>query len=271
MKIPIEFACNGDKIHGVFYPAEGALLAPVVLLLNGFPPPVGDSQIGRALAQRDIHVLTIDFRGTLQSEGLFSLSNAQEDIQAAIAFLKQDGVLSPYRFDAGKLILGGVSFGGGMALAYAAVHPEIRRIFSLAGDDYGEFAREYARNPEFAATIEAVFEGLRPFSNTVRLASSQPMQELLQDPSPYDLRLNAPALVDRDILLIGGWNDGNVTIEDKILPFYRALQSAGAKQVQIAAVQDDHSFEKCGQEVLELVVQWLSPGRYMQEGAAGRA
>ncbi|MGD8586049.1 MAG: alpha/beta fold hydrolase [Chloroflexota bacterium] len=255
MKIPIAFECHGDTIRGAFHPAEEALSAPIVLLLRGFPP-YEDSPFADRLTKRDIHVVTIDFRGALQSDGVFTLSNVQEDIQAAIAFLQQDGVLAPYGFDADQLILGGTSFGGGMALAYAVWHPEIKRIFSLAGNDFGDFARQYKRDPDFASMTDAMFEELWTSSDTVRLGN-RTVKELLDDPRPYDLRLNAPALADRDILLIGGWDDHEVTIEDRILPFYRALKEAGAQTVQIAAVQDDHSFEKCGQEVVELIVRWL--------------
>lgn len=273
MTIPVEFESNGDKIRGIFYPATlppAALPPPVVLLLNGFPPLSSESPLGQPLAQQGIPVLTFDFRGTLQSEGLFSLRNTLQDIQAALALLQRDDALPQFSFDAGRLVLGGVSFGGGMALAYAAGHPEIRRIFTLAGDDYGAFSREYERNPDFAAGIDAVFDHLWATSDRVRLASRQPMQELLQDPQPYDLRLNAPALVERDILLIGGWDDSNVRIENRILPLYRALKEAGSVSVRIVAFQDDHSFEKSYEEVLELIVGWMkSSGADGSRGTRG--
>ena len=117
-------------------------------------------------------------------------------------------------------------------------------------------------SPEMHVRLEDRCASLRPIAGTKPRGETyhqdiQLKKELLDDPRPYDLRLNAPALADRDILLIGGWDDHEVTIEDRILPFYRALKEAGAQTVQIAAVQDDHSFEKCGQEVVELIVRWL--------------
>ncbi len=276
MTLPVEFESNGDKIRGIFYSAAklppAAELPPVVILLSGFPPLRSESPLGLALARQGIHILTFDFRGTLKSEGVFALRNALQDIQAAITFLQRDDVQSQFSFDAGKLVLGGMSFGGGMALAYAASHPEIRRIFTLAGDDYGDFAREYERNPGFAARIDAVFDHLWAASDTVRLASRHPLQELLQDPKPYDLRLNASALVERGILLIGGWDDSNVKIEDRILPVYRALKEAGSEAVHIAAFQDDHSFEKSSAEVVELIVRWVkASGSGELRGRGGQA
>jgi pimeloyl-ACP methyl ester carboxylesterase len=261
MKIPVELKSNGDIIRGLFYPSQEQLPAPIVLLLGGFPPGGGDSLLGQALAQRHNHVLTFAYRGILQSEGTFSVRNVQQDIQAAITFLRQDDVLPQFSFDAGELILGGLSFGGGMVLAYAARHPEIRRIFALAGDDYGQFARDYRQRPEFTAMIDGLMDDLKTSPETVRFNGHDLMQELIDDPDPYDLRLNAPALADRDILLIGGWDDVGVTLEDKILPFYRALKEAGSQTVRITAVQDDHAFAKCGHEIADLLTRWLkSPG-----------
>ena len=83
------------------------------------------------------------------------------------------------------------------------------------------------------------------------------IKELLQNLTPYDLRLNAAALANRDILLIGGWDDVNVTIEHKILPFYRALVEAKARNVQIVAFQDDHSFERSRDKLATLIIHWV--------------
>ena len=59
-------------------------------------------------------------------------------------------------------------------------------------------------------------------SGPVRSGSEVSIRELIRNPDPYDLRLCATALADRDLLLIGGWDDSNVTIEHHILPLYRA-------------------------------------------------
>lgn len=40
-------------------------------------------------------------------------------------------MIRKFQIDTGKLVLGGWSYGGGMALAYAASHPEIQRFFRL--------------------------------------------------------------------------------------------------------------------------------------------
>ncbi len=50
-------------------------------------------------------------------------------------------------------------------------------------------------------------------------------------------------LAPKDILLFGGWDDPNVSVENIILPLYRALISEHAAPVTIIAVQDNHTFK----------------------------
>jgi hypothetical protein len=144
-----------------------------------------------------------------------------------------------------------------MVLAYAAKYPGFKRIFAIAGTDHGEFVREYKRNPLFSEMIDAIFEELKSPAGPVRFEGKAAIEELTQNPTPYDLRINAIALANRDILLIGGWDDTNVTIEHHILPFYRALVNTNAQKVQITVFQDNHEFEKSREELAATIIRWI--------------
>lgn len=258
MKIQVEFVSEGYKIQGKFYPTTGDPPFLTVLLLPGFPGNEDDVlELGRRMSQHGINTLTFNYRGTHHSKGTYSLRNTIQDIQAAIEYLHQEEVVREFQIDIGRLVLGGWSYGGGMALAYAASHPEIKRIFSIAGTDHGEFAREYMRNTTFSEMIDAMFEELKFPTGPVHFEGREVIEELTQNPDPYDLKLSAPALADRDLLLIGGWDDTNVTIELNILPLYRALVNAEAQQVHIVAIQDNHAFEKCRDKLARTVTSWL--------------
>jgi len=168
-------------------------------------------------------------------------------------------VIRKFQIDTGKLVLGGYSYGGGMALAYAATHPEIERIFSIAGSDHGEHAREYERNPAYAAMLDAMFEELKSPTGPVRFMGKAAIGELVQNPAPYDLIPNATLLANHDILLIGGWDDQFNSIEHHLLPLYRMLVAANARKVQIAACQDNHAFERSREELAAIVIRWVKP------------
>ena len=105
--------------------------------------------------------------------------------------------------------------------------------------------------------IDAILEELKSPAGPVRFEGKAANEELMQNPTPYDLRINAAALANRDILLIGGWDDTNVTIEHHILPFYRTLVNTNAQKVQITAFQDNHEFEKSREELAATIIRWI--------------
>lgn len=258
MGISIEFVSAGCKIRGKFFRAKGGGSFPTMLLLPGFPGNEEDVlELGQRMSPRGVSVVTFNYQGTYRSEGDYSLRNTLTDIAGAMEYLERDDVAQKFDVDRDRVILGGYSYGGGMALAYAAGHPEIERIVSIAGTDHGEFAREYLRNPAFAEMIDVGFEALKYPDGPVRFGGKDAVTELKQDPAPYDLRRNAATLAGRDLLLVGGWDDPYVTIEGHVLPLYRALVAHDAAQVRIVALQDGHEFEKSRGELARIMTEWV--------------
>lgn len=258
MSTPISFQSDGAKVHGRYFEAPGVQPLPTVLLLQGSPGNPSDVLgLGERFAERGYNVLTFNYRGTCESEGLSSFGNAQADIEAALAFLsKSKGV----DLAEGRLILGGWSYGGGMAMSYAAAHSEIRAVFSVAGTDHGEFMREYQRDAGYRQMIDAIFDEMAQPGSPWRLAPGATPQETLAAGSSvdaYDLRKNAPGLRDRRVLLIGSWDDVNVKIESHMLPLYRSLVGAGADQVSVLAFNDDHSFSRVRFELADAIIAWM--------------
>lgn len=68
-------------------------------------------------AQHGINALTFNYRGTHRSEGTFSFANTLLDIAAAVNYLRgNERVGSRREIRADRLVLVGLSYGGGMAL-----------------------------------------------------------------------------------------------------------------------------------------------------------
>ena len=261
MGVPVEFISGGSKVQGAFFPASEDP-SHTVLLLQGLPGDDGDViGIGERMSQHGINAFTFNYRGTYRSEGACSLLNTQGDIQAAYDYLLKGEVFRGYGVNPAKLVLGGLSYGGGMAFSYAATHPEIMRVFMIAGNDHGEFAREYLRNPDFRRMVLPAFEGMSRPEGPVDFGSDSRaiLDELTENPDPYDLRLNAESLSDRDILLLCGWDDPYVTIEDYVLPLYRRLKNLNAP-VRIVSFQDDHVFNSSREELAHTIIDWIKTG-----------
>ena len=262
---PVEITINRNGIHlkGKFYISEGTDTFPIVILLQGFP---GNEQdvlgIGEKLSEAGINALTFNYSGTHQSEGVYNFENTQKDIKAVFEFIYQPENMHKYKIDTTRIYLGGYSYGGGMALTYAANHPEIKSVFSIGGNDHGAFFKEYNRNPEMREMIDKMFDELKVQSETVRFGPGGTPKEIAEmgiiETNPtFDLRNCAPFLASKNILLIGGWDDLNVSIENIVLPLYRALINAKAKNVKITAVQDNHSFRNSREELAQVIIDWL--------------
>jgi hypothetical protein len=146
-----------------------------------------------------------------------------------------------------------------MAMAHAAQDPSVRRVVSIAGNDHGEFARELQRNQAFTEEFHNWLlsthapDGLARFNVDLKVSD----KELFDHQDVYGLRENAAHLADRSILLFGGWEDEQVTIDQFLLPLYRTLKGAGAANVTFIVYHTDHNFSNVRQRLASDIVDWL--------------
>ncbi len=259
----IDITRESVLLKGKFYLAEGQGNFPTVVLLHGFPGNESDVLgIGLKLAQSGINALTFNYSGTYKSQGKISWDNMQSDIHSALKFLKQIANIKLYNIDTNRIYLGGWCNGGGMALTYAAYHPDIKVVFSIAPSDQTEFMKLYLSNPEIKKNTDKSFGDITYPKGHLRFdQGASPMEVaetgINQINQIYDLKKCAPLLATKDILLIGGWDDRQTTMEVFILPLYRALQSAGSKSIRLMAFQDDHYFQKSRSELAHEVINWI--------------
>jgi dipeptidyl aminopeptidase/acylaminoacyl peptidase len=255
-----EFTDKGDTLAGVFYKADKPDYT--LLLLHGFPGNSDDILgLGETLASCGINMMTFNYRGTFESRGTCTLANVQEDIAAAWRFLRMPETTARFSIDTSKLVLGGYSFGGGMGLTFAANNESVKRVISIAGTDHGEFARRYASDPDFAAFFNDLFKQYEAPEGPIHFVGREALQELQDNAKTYDLRISAPKLSKKELLLIGGLNDQNVTLEEHLLPLYRKLQEEGAPNITFRVFQDDHGFSQVREELGQLICHWIkNPG-----------
>lgn len=174
--------------------------------------------LGARLAEQGINVCTFNPRGLQQSEGIHSHANTLQDIGSALQWLRQADVQRRFGVDATRLVLGGHCYGGGMVMAYAARDPSVRQVISIAGNDHEEFARELNRNAVFAEGIHRWMLSTRRPEGPAQFDFDAGLKELIDRQDVYGLRENAANLADRSILLLGGWEDEQVTIDQFLLP-----------------------------------------------------
>ena len=256
--VSIEFISKGARVRGKFFAAIGTAPSPTLLLIPGWPGnPDGVLDLGALLMQKGINVCIFNPRGLYQSEGISTHANTLHDIGAALEWLKQMDVQERFAVDTTRLVLRGYSYGGGMAMAYAARDSSIHSVISIAGNDHGEFAREIQRNKSFAENVRRVLRSTRVPEGPARFDVEASLQELVDHQNSYGLRENAEKLADRAILLIGGWEDEQATIDQYLLPLYRALRAAGAAKVTFLVYHTDHDFSNVRHRLASDITDWL--------------
>lgn len=256
--VAIQFESGGATVRGKFFPAAAAPVA-TLLLIPGWPGSTTDVLgLGAFLSARGVNVCMFNPRGFYDSGGTSSFPNTLEDIGAALRWLRQPDITKRFRIDRAKLVLGGHSYGGGMAMVYAARDSSVRRVISIAGLDFAEFIREYRRNAAFAEAFRSMMLGTLAPEGPVRFDFEADLKELAAHKDVYGLRENASNLADRSILLIGGWEDEQVTIEEYLLPLYRVLKRAGAADVTFLVYHDNHDFEAVREKMASDIGEWLT-------------
>lgn len=255
----VYFYSDSLKIQGWFYKAERDTYSPTLLLLHGFPDNNGDLLgLGEALSHEGFNAFAINYTGTHKSEGIWTPETALNSVNAAIEFLKSEHAVQNYLIDTSRIILIGQSFGGGMAVYAAAHDATINYVISIAGGDLAVVGKMIRENPDFRANHEKFLDESMADANLCRGLGGKRTHELFEDKSDsYSLVNCADKLAVKKILLIGGWHDYLISLEDHILPLYRALQSTGAKHTSIHMFDTDHSFSNANEDLVRKIRSWL--------------
>jgi pimeloyl-ACP methyl ester carboxylesterase len=256
--VPVEFLSGGETVRGRFFASSNGDPIATLVLVPGWPGNPRDVLgLGALLGPLGVNVLMFNPRGLHQSEGMSTFAHTLEDIAASLKWLRRMDIRQRFRVDTSRIALGGHSYGGGVAMAYTATDPGIMRVISIAGNDHGIWIRRMRSDPEFAGDMRKMLMSTRAPEGPARFDLDAALQELADHKEVYGLRENASRLAGRSILLLGGWEDEQVTMEDVLLPFYRSLKDAGASDVTFLTYHDDHGFGTVRQQLASDIREWL--------------
>jgi uncharacterized protein len=241
-----DITSHGARLNAVFYLASGPGPHPVVLLLHGFPGNEQNMDLAYAIRRAGWNVLIPHYRGSWGSAGSFSFSNAIEDTQAAVQFLRDPENAKKYRSDATKIAVVGHSMGGFLSLYAAAHDPAILGVAAISAWDLGLVATR----PETDARTRS-FDNASP-----RLAGTTP-EGMLEEAKQYAAKWNyvdwAPDLKSRPVLVMES-RDGN---DPDNRAFAEALRKAGDPHVTEVAMETDHGYNDHRIALQVAVLNWL--------------
>jgi uncharacterized protein len=237
---------HGARLNAVLFLASGAASHPTVLLLHGFPGNEKNLDLAYMLRRAGWNVLFPNYRGSWGSAGNFSFSNALEDSQAAVDFLRDPVNVKKYRIDPKRIVLVGHSMGGFMA-AYTAAHdPGVSALCMIAAWNIGPTVLRAADNGRAGS-----FKDSSP-----RLAGTTP-EGLMAEAKANGLKWNyveyAEALKSRPVLVMEP-NDRNREDNHAMVA---ALRNAGNTQVVEKYIETDHSFSDHRIALQAAILEWL--------------
>jgi|WetSurMetagenome_2_1015567.scaffolds.fasta_scaffold162883_2 hypothetical protein len=96
-------------------------------------------------------------------------------------------------------------------------------------------------------------------------------QEISKLENVYGLSDNAANLADRSILLIGGWEDVQVTVDQTLPPLYRAFKRSKAADVTLQVYHSDHQFGAVRERLASDIRDWLQQHNPRYDSTARRS
>ena len=152
---------HGQSMNAIAYLASGQGPHPVVFVLHGFPGNEKNLDLAQAIRRAGWNAIFFNYRGSWGTPGTFSFSNAIEDTQTAIAWLREPANAARLHSDPKRIALVGHSMGGFMA-AYAGSHdPAILGTALISAANFHDWAggdlkpeQEQANHDRLVKSIE---------------------------------------------------------------------------------------------------------------------
>ena len=243
---------HGVGMNGLFYLAGGEGPHPTLVLLHGFPGNEQNLDLAQAIRRAGWNVLTLHYRGSWGSPGLFSIAHALEDADAAVAFTRRLDITEEFSIDASRIVLAGHSMGGFATAAHARADERLLGVILLDAWNVGATGDELGKASGAARAALAARE-FDDLGNSVQGATPSGIaDEIVAHRAAWNFLPWAADLARRPLLVIGASN--GLGEENRRLA--EAVAGAGGKVTSVT-LPSDHSFQDHRIALAAEVVTWL--------------
>ena len=224
--------------------------------LHGLPGNEQNLDLAQAVRRAGWNVLTLHYRGSWGSPGRFTLAGAGEDVDAAMAFLRQPDTIAQYGIDPQRIVIAGHSLGGFLAARYAALHDDVAGVVLFDPWNIGATGKNVAAHPE--TRQDAIADLGDDFGNSLAgTDAARLMAEVEHHARDWDLLDTAPALAGKPVLVVAA-EHGNAA---QVAPLAAALKAQRGAQVQAVTLPSDHAFADRRIGLAAITVDWLAARR----------
>ncbi len=245
---------QGHGMNALFFLASGEGAKPTLLLLHGLPGNERNLDLAQAVRRAGWNVLTFTYRGAWGSPGAFSLANALEDVDSAMALLQSPEAARTYNVDRRRIVVGGHSLGGFNAAMHVAANRGAAGLVLIDAANFGATSAEVrAAGADGLAELEA---GLADdFGNSLVGTSPKALAtEWLSHNSDWDLLQKAPQLARVPVLSVYATHGGRA----ENVALANAIQSQPGARLTSLELGSDHAFADHRIALGSAIVNWLT-------------
>jgi pimeloyl-ACP methyl ester carboxylesterase len=254
--LSFQIPSHGQPMNAIAYLAAGQGPHPVVFVLHGFPGNEKNLDLAQAIRRAGWNAIYFNYRGSWGTPGTFSFSNAIEDTQAAIAWLRDPANAARLHSDPKRIAVVGHSMGGFMA-AYAGSHdPAILGTGLISAANFHDWAGGDLKPEQEQANRARLVKSLAD-NDIVPLAgctANSLADEMISHRKQWDFVDYAEMFGKRPLLLITS-NDGLAPGANHLA---EAVRHQGNTRVSEQHFTTDHSYSDHRIALEAAVLTWLA-------------
>ena len=243
---------HGDNLNAVFYAAAGAGPHPTVLLLHGLPGNEQNLDLAQAIRRDGWNVLTLHYRGSWGTPGVFSFAHCVEDAASALAWLRDPASPVASRVDAKRIVVIGHSMGGFLAGWTGGHDARVMATATISAANVGPTIGGLPRS----VAAKVVDDNIGTSAGMHALAGTSPQilgDEAIAGAKTLDFTLGAATLAPRPLLLVTS-DDG---LADNSAALAKAVRAAGGARVTEVHLATDHSYSDQRIALEAAILSWL--------------
>lgn len=237
---------GGVNINGVAYLASGAGTHPTMVLLHGLPGNEKNLDLAQAVRRAGWNAITLNYRGSWGSPGVFRFANNLEDAAAALAFIRSADNAAKLGIDTNRIVLAGHSMGGWVTALTASRDSGLAGAILISSADMGGSGSTPRANvvARMAGNMEAL----------AGVTAESMADEVIANADGWRIQRAIDGLVRLPLLVLTS-NDGLAPVGDALV---KAVREKGNQRVTARHEATDHSWSDKRLTLERAVVDWLA-------------
>lgn len=242
---------GAGAMNALLWLTRGAGPHPALLLFHGFPGNEQNLDLAQAARRAGWHVLTLHYRGSWGSPGVFSFTHAAQDAHTALAWLRAPANAARFGIDTSRIAVAGHSMGGFMASDAAADDKSVIGLFLIDAWSIGKEGADIATAAGLAKWRKDHAKEMPPLAG----ATTDSLAKEVRESAPrFDLKARVLAFGKRPLAIYGA---ASAFGADNLDVFNAAVQ-AGNVRASGGLWETDHSFSDRRIALATALVDWLA-------------